>query len=273
MTAVDPFTVTFLGTRDAAVRPGAHTSSQLVRLGESDVLVDAGLGAADQLRAAGTPVASLEAIVLTHWHPDHVAGLPTLLRRGTSRFGARSDLRLLGPPPPAESWWRALRWGSLWPLVAQLDVIEPGDSLTLGSLRVETFATDHGTPSLGWRFAEDVEGGRVAVIPGDSRPTAEIAEAARGADLLVFEATFLDRDAHRAEESRHATAFEAGRLAAEAGVGTLALTHLSSRYPRSEVQAEAELAFGAVLVPQDLERAAIAPRDGAPHGPVVLERP
>ena len=46
MTPADRFTVTFLGTRDAAVRPGAHTSSQLVSLGDSDVLVDAGLGAA-----------------------------------------------------------------------------------------------------------------------------------------------------------------------------------------------------------------------------------
>jgi ribonuclease Z len=264
--------VTFLGTRDAAVRPGVHTSSQLVTLGESDVLVDAGLGAAGQLRAAGLAVGALEAIVLTHWHPDHVAGLPTLLRRGGNSFGSRSDLRLLGPRPPAESWWRALRWGSLWPLVAQLDVVEPGESFTLGSLRVETFATDHGTPSLGWRFAEDADAGRVAVIPGDSRPTREIADAARGADLLVFEATFLDRDAERAVASKHATAFEAGGLAADAGVGTLALTHLSARYPRSEVKAEATLAFRDVVVPDDLDRAAIAPRAGATHGAVSLER-
>jgi ribonuclease Z len=257
------FSVTFLGTRDAAVRPGVHTSSQLVSLGESDVLVDAGLGASAQLRAVGLATGALEAIVLTHWHPDHVAGLPTLLRRGAGSFGSRSDLRLLGPPPPAESWWRALRWGSLWPLVSRLDVVEPGETLELGSLRLETFATDHGTSSLGWRFSEQDGGDRVAVIPGDSRPTEEIVAAAAGADLLVFEATFLDRDAERARASRHSTAFEAGTLARDAGVGTLALTHLSSRYPLSEVEAEAQLAFGQVLVPHDLDRAEIAPRSGA----------
>ena len=67
-------------------------------------------------------------------------------------------------------------------------------------------------------------GDRVAVIPGDSRPTEAIADAARGADLLVFEATFLDRDADRARASMHATAFEAGTLARDADAGTLALT-------------------------------------------------
>ncbi len=109
------------------------------------------------------------------------------------------------------------------------------------------------------------------MIPGDSRPTEAIAEAARGADLLVFEATFLDRDADRARSSMHATAFEAGTLAREAGVGTLALTHLSTRYPRSEVEAEAALAFDRVIVPGDLDRAVIAPRADGPHGTVTLE--
>ena len=268
---MDDFAVTFLGTRDAAVRPGAHTSSQLVSLGESDVLVDAGLGAASQLQAAGLRPGELEAIVLTHWHPDHVAGLPTLLRRGAGSFGSRSDLHLIGPRPPAESWWRALRWGSLWPLVSNLDVVEPGEVLELGTLRLETLATEHGTPSLGWRFSEAGGGDRVAVIPGDSRPTETIAEAARGADLLVFEATFLDRDADRARASMHATAFEAGTLAREAEVGTLALTHLSTRYPRSEVEAEAALAFDRVIVPRDLDRAVIAPRADRSHGTVTFE--
>jgi ribonuclease Z len=262
--------VTFLGTRDAAFGPGTFTSSQLVSLGETDVLVDAGAGSSSQLRRAGLAVAELEAIVLTHWHPDHVAGLPPLLRRGGGRLTKRSSLRLFGPSPPSNAWWHALRGAAAWPLVASLDVVEPGDVLELGALRLETYPTDHGTRSVGWRFHEARGGDRIVVIPGDSRPTEEIADAARGADLLVFEATFLDEHRDRALASRHSTAWEAGSLARAAGCGTLALTHLSSRYAREEVADEARLAFDRIVVPRDLDRLEVGPRAGAAHGPVTL---
>lgn len=265
----ETFAVTFLGTRDAAFGPGTYTSSQLVSLGATDVLVDAGAGSSAQLRRAGLTVAELEAVVLTHWHPDHVAGLPVLLRRGGGRLTERSRLRLFGPPPPSNTWWRALRGASAWPLVASLDIVEPGDVLELGALRLETYATDHGTRSVGWRFHE-AGGDRVVVIPGDSRPTDDLAEAARGADLLVFEATFLDEHKDRALASRHSTAWEAGSLARAAGCGTLALTHLSSRYSRGKVEEEARLAFDRVVVPRDLDRLELAPRAGAAPGPVTL---
>lgn len=267
MTAsVEPFGITFLGTRDAAVGRGVRTTSQLVSCGRTDVLVDAGVGAAGQLMQAGLAPDELEAVVLTHWHPDHVAGLPTLLRRGQ---GAAA-IRLFAPRPPAEAWWHTLRLGSLRRLAATLDVLDAGEELELGALRVATFATDHGTPSLGWRFAER-DGERVVVVPGDSRPTPEIAEAACGADLLAFEATFLHRHVERAVASRHATAFEAGTLARAAGVGALALTHLSTRYARAEVAAEAQLAFEPVHVPDDLDRLSVAPRGEGSHGVVTLD--
>ncbi|MGL6279688.1 MAG: MBL fold metallo-hydrolase, partial [Gaiella sp.] len=168
--------VTFLGTRDAAVRPGTFTSSQLVSLGETDVLVDAGLGSAAQLERAGLGPEALEAIVLTHWHPDHVAGLPNLLRQGRSG-GAMP--KIYAPPPPATAGlWRRLRTRGLAWILSRLDVVEAGETIELGRLRVEAFATDHGTPSRGWRFSELDGGERVVVIPGDSRPTQEIAERA-----------------------------------------------------------------------------------------------
>jgi ribonuclease Z len=268
VTSAEPLLVTFLGTRDAAVRPGTFTSSQLVTLGDTDVLVDAGLGSAAQLARAGLGPDELEAIVLTHWHPDHVAGLPNLLRRGWS---GGTVPKVFAPPPPATAGlWRRLKAHGMARILARLDVIEVGETIELGALRLEAFATAHGTPSRGWRFSEADGGDRVVVIPGDSRPTTEIAERAAGADLLVFEATFLDRDRERAMQSSHATAYEAGVLAREAGVGALALTHLSARYPRAEVAAEAQLAFDTVLVPCDLDRAAVSPRDGSVHGVVTL---
>jgi len=95
--------------------------------------------------------------------------------------------------------------------------------------------------------------GRKLVITGDTRPCAATVAAARGADLLVHDSTFGDAEAPRAVETMHATAREAARVAREAGVAKLLLTHLSTRYDRDSgtllEQARAE--FGATEVAHD----------------------
>ena len=87
-------------------------------------------------------------------------------------------------------------------------------------------------------------------------------ELADGVDLLVCEATFLDRDANLAERYLHMTARQAGRLAADTGARRLVLTHFSRRYDDpAEFAAEAgELFAGDVVVAADLDRIAVPPR-------------
>jgi len=74
--------------------------------------------------------------------------------------------------------------------------------------------------------------GRRLVVTGDTRPCAATVAAARGADVLVHDSTFGDAEEPRALETMHCTARQAGRVAREAGVGRLLLTHLSTRYDR-----------------------------------------
>ena len=97
------------------------------------------------------------------------------------------------------------------------------------------------------------------MLSGDTRPVSGIAKAARGADLLVHEATFITRDRAKAHTSGHSTALEAAELAAEARVGALALTHLPDRYERGQIMREAAAAYTPILVPHDLDRLEIEP--------------
>jgi ribonuclease Z len=100
--------------------------------------------------------------------------------------------------------------------------------------------------------------GRRLVISGDTRPCASVVKAAKDADLLVHESTFSDDEQERALETRHSTAREAARVAREAGVRRLVLTHLSSRHDtdpgrlltqaREEFKGAVEVAFDGLTV-------------------------
>ncbi len=306
--------VLFLGTAGSSPSPRRGLPATLVRRGGDRLLFDCGEGTQRQLmRSVG--LIELEELFITHFHADHVLGLPGMLKTFALRQRER-DLTVYGP--------RGLRrvYSLLEPVIGRLAFavelveLEPNDELERDGYRIAAFGVDHGGPGLGYALVEEPRPGQfdpemarsLGVTPGPDfgrlqsgeevngvRPEQVMGEARRGrkivltgdtapcdmtrlvaweADLLVHEATFMDEDAERAAETRHTTAAQAGRLAADAGVQMLALTHISPRYAGGQVREEAQAAFENVIVPRDFDRVEIPlPERGEPMHIRASERP
>jgi ribonuclease Z len=102
-------------------------------------------------------------------------------------------------------------------------------------------------------------GTRLAIV-GDAEDTASLVPAVAGADALVIEATFLERDAALARSRGHLTAAQAARLAKAARIGELLLTHISGRYPPTEIAREAAAIFPNMRIVADFDRFTVASR-------------
>jgi ribonuclease Z len=88
---------------------------------------------------------------------------------------------------------------------------------------------------------------------GDTGRTDNLLEMCQGADTLVIEATYLQEEAEMARDFAHLTAAQAARLAKEAGVHQLILTHVSRRYRERDIREEAEAIFPNTLVARDFD--------------------
>jgi ribonuclease Z len=125
-----------------------------------------------------------------------------------------------------------------------------GEPITLADGRVVTPDEVLGDPVPGAKL----------VFVGDAGRTDNLVDEVRDADGLVIEATYLDVEADMAHKFGHLTAGQAARLAAEAGVQELHLTHISRRYREPEVLAEAQAIFPNVHVARDFDRIKVVKR-------------
>jgi ribonuclease Z len=135
-------------------------------------------------------------------------------------------------------------------------VLQRGEAVTLPDGRVILPASVLG----------EARPGRKVAISADTAYSQSVVEAARGADVLVHEATFSEDEHERARETLHSTAAQAAEVARAAGVGLLALTHLSNRYFGGEIEREAQEVFPEAVVPRDLDIIVVPfPERGSPE--------
>ncbi len=234
----------------AGTYPGAERacSSYLVEADGWRLLLDCGNGSLSNLQRR-CDVAEVDAVVISHLHPDHFVDL----------FGLYYALRF-HPDGPRSVPVHAPR-GAFEHLGLMLDDLETfgrhcrfsvaaaGDVLELGPFTLRLSAAAHPVETLASRVEVD---GRVLAYSADSGPTPGLADTARDADLFIADATWLERQGPL-PEALHMTGRQAGRQAAAAGASRLLLSHLFPATDPAEVAAEATEVFdGEVLVATDL---------------------
>jgi ribonuclease Z len=159
--------VVFLGTSASMPTARRGTSSLMLRRGGDRVLVDCGEGTQRQLLRSSVGLVDLEDVLLTHFHADHVLGLPGMLKSFALR-GRELPITVHGPPGLRELF------GSLRRMIGRLSYdlvlveLEPGEAIERGEYRIEAFAVDHADAlALGFALVEAERPGRFD--PGAAR--------------------------------------------------------------------------------------------------------
>ncbi len=222
--------VRILGASDATVSVGCDHASFTVG---DRILVDVCPSATLSLLAAGIDPTTIEAICLTHMHPDHCMGLAPLLQHIWFRRRSLAHLKICGPAATLSQVYEAVRQFFLAcdpnsPLLSpgpELLELEGNQTLELSGYTVATMNSDHAVPGLAYTFTDPVSGKCIGAT-GDTRYRPAYAAFFLGADLLLHECSYGAGPLPEGNAvNRHASAREAVSLAHEAGVRRLLLIH------------------------------------------------
>jgi ribonuclease BN (tRNA processing enzyme) len=181
----------------------------------------------------------VDAVLVSHGHPDHCADLNPLLRARSLRDDPGPALPVFALPGALDAVLALDRPGLLADAI-DLRPFEAGESFAIGPLAVATRALPHSVPNAGVRLTA---GNRSIAYTGDAAPDPALVELARDADVLLAEASFVDAVPGE-DRPTLSSARDAGRQATEAGVGALVLTHLLPGTDRRRSAAAARAEFG-----------------------------
>ncbi len=243
-------TLTVCGSAGTHPGPGRACSSYLVTAGEQRLLLDVGNGSLCNLMQR-CDVADLDALVISHLHPDHFADIYGLYYALRFHPDGPGHMDVHAPPGARELIVKVLGDTSAptFDTVYSFHEQKPGAVIEHGPMSVRLFAAAHPIPALATRIEL---GGRVIAFTGDSAPSPDLVQCAKDADLLLADATWLE-SARPLPEGIHMTGRQAGELAAKAGVERLVLTHILPTNDPAKTRAEAAEVFdGEILCAEDL---------------------
>ncbi|MEA3338231.1 MAG: MBL fold metallo-hydrolase [Chloroflexota bacterium] len=222
--------ILFLGVGGAmAVFPASDHTALLVREGGTSILLDCGPAIMRQLEDAGIDPGELTHVFISHQHGDHTLGLPMLLLNRTL-FWPDQGLFIIGVPAVLTAAWRLVSTAypnlaeRMKPIIHSVPLSIKTSELSLPgaeSMKYRLARGNHTVPSFGIRLI--TTDGSIVVYSSDTGPKEDIADLARGADLLIHDSFYLVPPAENA--AKHSDAATAASMAQEVGVRQLALVH------------------------------------------------
>ncbi|MDX5366444.1 MAG: MBL fold metallo-hydrolase [Alphaproteobacteria bacterium] len=265
----DALHIVLCGTGSPMPDPDRAQSCAIVYAGEHVFVVDAGLGGWDRLAAFGLPVGNITGVLITHFHSDHISGLPDIALNSWAS-GRREALAVYGPPGvetvtagfdlaySLDDGYRIAHHGpdffseegaNFRPITVDVPERDKGvtvfdaDGVTVTAFRVSHEPVD---PAYGFRI--DYKG-RSVVFSGDTKKDHNLAVFGQGADVMIHEALaahmvdllgegLAERGDRRSKvmydiQDYHATPVQAAEVANEAGAKLLVYTHVVPRLPNA----------------------------------------
>jgi ribonuclease Z len=226
-----------LGTAHA-IPDENHDNTHLALIGdERQVLIDCSGNPVVQLKKAGIELNNLTDIILTHFHPDHVSGIPSLLTT-MWLLGRRDPIAIYGFEYTLNCLKGLMgfyKWDH-WPNILRVNFhLIPAENLVLAlqtdEFQIYTSPVKHFVPTIGLRI-ENNQSGKILAYSCDTEPCEAVVELANQADMLLHEAT--------GELHGHSSAAQAGTIATRAGVDRLYLIHYDPQNETLVSQAQKE---------------------------------
>jgi ribonuclease BN (tRNA processing enzyme) len=242
--------IVFLGTKGGPrVGIGAANPANLVMVNDTPIVIDCGMGVSRQLVAAGVPIPSIKYIFISHHHSDHNLEYGNLFYNAWAA-GLSTSIHSFGPKgieAMTKAYWELNKFDvetriedegrpDPRPLLIAKDITDDGVVVQTPDVKVTAFRTPH--PPIVDNFAYKLETpDGVIVFSSDTAYNPKLAEFAKGADVLVHEAMYLpavDRLVIKTKNGAtlkkhlldsHTTTEDVGRIAAQAGVKVLVLSH------------------------------------------------
>lgn len=208
----------------AVVSDAQHDNTHFILIGERDspVLVDCGSNPLGKIKDLGIDDEGLADVVLTHFHPDHVSGVPNMLMH-MWQLGRKAPLRFYGLPHcinRTEDLMTAFSWET-WPdffpvTFHRVRERENAPLLENEDFVITAYPVKHFIPTIGLRIENKLTG-KVLAYSCDTEPTESLLELARDADILLHEAAGAGIG--------HSSARQAGEIATQANAKSLYLVH------------------------------------------------
>ena len=232
--------LTVIGCSGSMPGPDGPASCYLVERDDTVILLDLGSGALGVLQQH-VDLARLDAVLLTHLHPDHCLDLCALhVARRYGRMRGTDPLPVYGP-----------RGTDARVAAAYDDIGDPAHDMSqefdfrdlttlhrLGAFSIRVAGMAHSVPTYAIRLDA---GGASVVYSGDTGPNEALVDISRGVDLLVAEAADVDRPDNVV--NLHMSGRQAGTMARRAGVAHLMVTHVPPWHDRDVALAEARAEF------------------------------